>query len=54
MRWWGTLTADDGPPTLTAALVLRFNDAGECTDLEEFWADVAEIRPAPRTYDPRG
>ena len=54
VRWWVTLTTDDGPRTLTAALVLEFNDAGECASLEEFWTDAAEIRPAPGSYRRRG
>ncbi len=53
VRWWVTFSTEDGSRTVTAVLVLAFNDDGECTHLEEFWTDTAGIRPAPAGYAPR-
>ncbi len=37
VEWWMQVDSDGAPLTLPGALILRFDEAGRCEELREYW-----------------
>jgi hypothetical protein len=49
-EWWVTFRRDRADVTLSASLLLSFDEHGRCTELHEHWLQWNERQPAPEWF----
>jgi hypothetical protein len=50
VEWWTTMTAGGAEITLPGCLLLRFDEDGLCTELEEYWRTADGIVDPPDNW----
>ena len=50
VEWWASLEDDEDEVTLPGCLILRFDDAGLCADLREYWHVGSGRFPPPEGW----